>query len=72
VGVAVGVGVVPGIGVGVGVVPGDGVPVGVGVAWLSTMRRGEMTQPVRLNSNAAPAKYAKTVLNGVSLYGITL
>ena len=67
-----GVGVVPGMGVGDGVEPGEGVSVGVGVGWLSTMRRGEMTQAVRLNSNANAAKHTKAVLNRVSLYVITL
>jgi hypothetical protein len=61
VGVGVGVGVKPGVGVAVGDT------VGVGVPWLSTMRRGEITQPVRLTSNTVTAKHPATVLSRVSL-----
>jgi hypothetical protein len=71
VGVGEGVGVVPGVGVGVGVVPGVGVVVGVGDGWLSTIRRGEMTQPVRLNASKAPAQDAKAAFREGSKYWIT-
>jgi hypothetical protein len=74
-GVGVGVGVAVGVGEGVGVKPGVGVgvgdTVGVGVPWLNTTRRGEISQPVRLNSNAATGKHPATILNRVSLFCIT-
>ena len=70
-GVGVGVIVGVGVGVGVGVKPGVGVAVGdtvgVGVPWLSTMRRGEITQPARLNSSTATGKHPATVLSRVAL-----
>ena len=69
-GVGVGVGIGVGVGVGVGVKPGVGVAVGdtvgVGVPWLNTMRRGEISQAVRLNSNTATGKCLTTVLSRVS------
>jgi hypothetical protein len=55
------VGVKPGVGVAVGDT------VGVGVPWLNTMRRGEISQAVRLNSNMATGKCIATVLSRVSL-----
>ena len=60
-----GVGVKPGVGVAVGDT------VGVGVPWLNTTRRGEISQPIRLNSNTATGKHPATILSRVSLFCIT-
>jgi len=64
----VGVGVAVGVTVGVGVSPG----VGVGVTVPSTMRRGEITQPFRLKSNAPATEHTKMAFSRVSLCWITL